>query len=333
MPAARVAMAIVVETLSSSGPASTTPPLASRWSRTIAPNASRPTRVFSVTGLPSRASPSATFAGLPPGWAASVRPPRCPTRSTSASPTTTNMSASPHDAQSGALAPAVPDAPGDVLGRYALGRVAGDERDAGVLVAGRLRASARCSGQRVDAQTCHVLRVLLDRRVDDARSDLVLDRVAAAVDRDEDHVVLAAAGRFQRLCRAGGRRLVHRIDDVDVRVQLEQRPETVLRAPRLAQRVDGAHDPRVAVPDPEAVQEAGVAQLAAGDAGREVEHGDLRLDAALNHLRLRIPPDELAGLVVVGGIERVDGGRRLGRRVERDHRHAGSTRLLDRRHD
>src|SRR3954453_1837404 len=37
------------------------------------------------------------------------------------------------------LAPAVPHPPGHVLGRHALGRVAGDERDAGVLVAGRLR--------------------------------------------------------------------------------------------------------------------------------------------------------------------------------------------------
>lgn len=44
-----------------------------------------------VTGTPSRARPSATLAGLPPGWATNVRPLRWPTRSTSDSPTTTNM--------------------------------------------------------------------------------------------------------------------------------------------------------------------------------------------------------------------------------------------------
>src|SRR3954453_9758824 len=89
MPAASIAIARLVET-PSPGPPSTSTPLASRWLRTISPKESCPRRVLSVTGRPSRPRPSATFAGLPPGCTASVRPPRCPTKSTSASPTTTN---------------------------------------------------------------------------------------------------------------------------------------------------------------------------------------------------------------------------------------------------
>jgi hypothetical protein len=57
---------------------------------------------MSVTGTPSRARPSATLAGLPPGWATNVRPPRWPTRSTSASPTTTNMYITTRTERSGA---------------------------------------------------------------------------------------------------------------------------------------------------------------------------------------------------------------------------------------
>ena len=89
MPAASVAIARLVDT-PSPFPPSTFTALASRCPRIISPNASRPRRVLSVTGTPSRPKPSATFAGLPPGCAVNVRPPRCPTKSTSASPTTMN---------------------------------------------------------------------------------------------------------------------------------------------------------------------------------------------------------------------------------------------------
>src|SRR3954454_11703379 len=89
-PAARVATARLVSVFSARPP-STWTPLPCRCDVIISPNTSGPSRVNSVTGSPSRASPRATFAGLPPGWATNVRPPRCPTRSMSASPTTTNM--------------------------------------------------------------------------------------------------------------------------------------------------------------------------------------------------------------------------------------------------
>jgi hypothetical protein len=49
--------------------------------------------------------------------------------------------------------------------------------------------------------------------------------------------------------------------------------------------------------------------------------------------RLRVLTDQLAGLQVVGGEQRVGRVLRLGRRVERDHEHAGVARLLDRRDD
>ena len=99
------------------------------------------------------------------------------------------------------LAPAVPHAEGLVPGLDAVHRVAGDELDARVEIAGRLLASARRLGDRLHALAGHVLRVLLRGRVDLARPDPALDRLAPAVDRDEDHVVIAPAGRVE-----GGRR-------------------------------------------------------------------------------------------------------------------------------
>ena len=211
-----------------------------------------------------------------------------------------------HRALSGGLnsAPAVAHAEGHVLGGHAVRRVAGDQLDAGVLVAGWLRAAARGAGEGVDAQARHVLGVLLRGGVDDARPHAVLDRVAAAVDRDEDHVVVADAGGLQGLRGAEGRGLVDGVDDVDAVVLLQQRAQALRGAGRLAQRVHRAHDLGSAS---ETLEEPLAAQLAAGDAGREVEHRDPRLDPALLGLRLRVAADQLAGLLVVGGEQRVDG--------------------------
>ena len=68
-----------------------------------------------------------------------------------------------------------------------------------------------------------------------------------------------------------------------------------------------------------------------GMAGEEVERGDLGRLAG--HRRLGVLADQHAGLVVVGGEQRVGGVLRVGRRVERDHQHAVRARLPDRRHD
>src|SRR3954452_21613216 len=332
-------MARLVDTWSSSGPASIRTPPASRCSRIIMPSASRPTRVLSVTGSPRRARPRATLAGLPPGCAVSVRPPRCPTRSTSASPTTTNIaltslpgskSCRPVRAR---LAPAVPHAEADVLGWDALGGVGGDQFDARVLVAAGLRPAALGVGERLDPEPRHVLRVLLGGRVDDARADAVLDRVAPAVDGDEDDVLVVAAGGFERLGGAERRGLVDRVDDVDPGILGEQPAHRVLAPCRLTQRVGRADDLGAAIGDAEAAEEPVVAQHAAGDPRREVQHGDPGLDAELLNLGLRVPADQLAGLQVVGRVERVDRGERLGGRVQSDDGDAGAAHLLYRRHD
>ena len=66
-------------------------------------------------------------------------------------------------------------------------------------------------------------------------------------------------------------------------------------------------------------------------AGEQVERGDLRRLAG--HRRLGVLADQHAGLVVVGGEQRVGRVLRVGRAVERDDHHALVARLLDRRHD
>ena len=166
----------------------------------------------------------------------------------------------------------------------------------------------------------HLERELHRGRADDARRDVV-DAGAAAVDRD-DGDVLVLAGRLERLVRPGRRGLVDRVDQVDRRVLLQQ----VLhrRTPAVLGAVGHvvARDPRVVLVadlvgvadrDAEAVQEALVPLDVDGDlVGVEVQHGDLRLLAVLVELGLRPLPDQLAGLVVVGGEGGV-GGVRPGR--------------------
>ena len=66
--------------------------------------------------------------------------------------------------------------------------------------------------------------------------------------------------------------LVDRVDDVDARVLLQQRLHRRLALGLIALGGRGADDLRVALLDAEALQEAVVAELADGDARREVEH-------------------------------------------------------------
>src|SRR4051794_21842054 len=100
------------------------------------------------------------------------------------------------------------------------GRLVGDERDTGVeevqaLRGGRLGAATRDGGDRLHAHGRHLQRVLLGRGTDDAVLDR-LDARAAAVDRDDDRV--GDTGCLERGVRTHGRRLVDRVDDVDLRV-------------------------------------------------------------------------------------------------------------------
>src|SRR5687768_10270401 len=97
-----------------------------------------------------------------------------------------------------ALAPAVLLAEGRVLGLDPVDRVGGDQLDAGVDVARGLLAAARGRRALLHAQRRHLQRVLLRGRVDDARLDALLDRLAAAVDGHEDEVLRVLAGRLER---------------------------------------------------------------------------------------------------------------------------------------
>src|SRR5215207_1676065 len=63
-------------------------PLPSRWARSRWPSRSSAIRASSRVGTSSRASPTATFAGLPPGAARNTPGPPAGTKSTSASPAT-----------------------------------------------------------------------------------------------------------------------------------------------------------------------------------------------------------------------------------------------------
>src|SRR6266508_3201846 len=117
------------------------------------------------------------------------------------------------------LAPAVGESKLDVLGVHAGLRLGRDERHAGVGVAGHLLAAVGEVDHRVDALAGHLQGVLLRGRGDLA----VPDRPhagAAAVDRDDQHVVLLA-GRLERGVRTERGRLVDGVEEVDAGVLLQ----------------------------------------------------------------------------------------------------------------
>src|ERR1700677_4548952 len=110
--------------------------------------------------------------------------------------------------------------------RNAFDRLVGHERNAGVeeieaRARLRLLAGLGVFDRRFDALGGHQQRVLLGGRADDAGGD-VLHSGASAVDRNDEDALVLARG-LERGISAGRRRLVDRIDDIDVGTLLEQR--------------------------------------------------------------------------------------------------------------
>src|SRR3954454_4147620 len=220
------------------------------------------------------------------------------------------------------LAPAVGEAVLEVLARHALHRLRGDQVHAGVVVARHLLAVANDVDDRLHTLAGHLQRVLLRGRRDLARLHR-LNAGAAAVDGDQQRCL---ARLVQRVVGAETRRLVDRVDEVDVRVLLQAVLHCRLALGEVALRVLAAHDLGRVLRDPEAAEEAVVAQVADGDAGVEVHHRDDRLLAL--HRLLRVLADQLAGGEVVGRVQRVGRVLRLQRRVQRDDLDALIARLL-----
>src|ERR1700677_1062364 len=228
--------------------------------------------------------------------------------------------------------------------RNAFDRLIGHERNAGVEeieARARLRLLARLGvfDRRLDALGGHQQRILLGGRADDAGGD-VLHAGTTPIDGDDERARLLARG-LERGISAGRRRLVDRIDDIDVRILLEQRLHCGAAAWFRAQAPLMADDALVSlvpvllpvrVLDAETLREAEVAHSVHGGLIRErvdiSDAGVLRLVAE----RLRGPlADQLSGLFVVGREGRVGGAWRIERRVERDHQNSSLARPLDRR--
>src|SRR5207237_1147081 len=183
-------------------------------------------------------------------------------------------------------------------------------------VARRFVTSFREIHHRVNTELRHLQRVLLRGRGDLA----VLDRLhtgAAAVDRDDEDVALLAAG-LDRGVGAERRRLVDRVDEVDVRVLLEAGLHRRLALGLVAQRVLLAHDARVVVLDAEPGREAVVTQHADADA-RGYHVLDRRLLAGVVGVELARRSGELGAL----------GGRLLGRAFLHLHEEGVGLRLRD----
>src|ERR1700722_19991806 len=110
--------------------------------------------------------------------------------------------------------------------RNAFDRLIGDEGDAGVEEIEawsrlRLLAGLRVCDRRLNAHRRHQKRVLLGGGADDAGRD-VLHAWAPAIDGDDERA-FGLVGGPQRAIGARRGRLVDRVDDVDVRILLEQR--------------------------------------------------------------------------------------------------------------
>ena len=233
----------------------------------------------------------------------------------------------------------------------AVGGLVGDQRDTGVEEVETL-ARLRCGAvfnqlhDRLHAELGHLDGVLLAGRIDDAVGDLP-DSGAAAVDRDDDHVISALARGLQRLVRAVGGRLVDRVDDVDVGVLGEQilhgGAATVLgplgrfvahdRVGAATRKRSGgllvAVDLSVAKVDAEAVQEALVTVVVHRHSliVEEVDQPDHRISFTQ---RCGGPlADVLPREVVVGRERDIDGIRGIGNGIERDHEESGIACFFD----
>src|SRR4051794_20535405 len=225
------------------------------------------------------------------------------------------------------LAPAVGEAELHVLALDAVHRLGRDQVDAGVVVAGHVALAVDRVHDGVHALGRHLEGVLLRGGGDLALLD-GLHAGAAAVDGDQQGRL---ARLVQRVPGAEPGRLVDRVDEVDVRVLLEAVLHRGLALGQVALGVLRADDLLRVLRDPEAREEAVVAQVADGDARVEVHHGD---DGGLAlHRLLRVLADQLARSEVVGGEQRVGRVLRVQRGVERDHLDALVARLLDHRDD
>src|SRR5947207_3356677 len=195
------------------------------------------------------------------------------------------------------LAPAVRGAELRVLAVHAGHRLVGDERDAGVGVAGRFLSGLRVLDARIHAHGGHLERVLLGGRGEVAGLH-VLHAHAAAVHRDdEDALVLAS--RLECLVGARRRGLVDGVDHVDVGGLLQAVLHRGLPLRLIAAGVLAADDLRVALLDAIALEETVMAKLADGDAGgeddrvsaergkRRAEQGELQEHLRVHRGRLR----------------------------------------------
>ena len=143
---------------------------------------------------------------------------------------------------------------------------------------------------------------------------------------------------LQRLIGAGSGGLVDRVDDVDVRIALQQVLHRRAAALRVARGHVVADDARIVLVadlvgilgvDAEACHEALVAQHVDRRLRRaEIEQRDLGVRRLVAQLRRGPLADQPAGLEVVGGEGGVGGVGRVERGVERDHQNALVARLL-----
>src|SRR5258708_3667104 len=202
---------------------------------------------------------------------------------------------------SGRSAPAGREAELGVLARDAGMGLVGDQRHAGVGVAGHPLAALGVGDAGFDAELRHLQRVLLRGRRDHAGLDVPHPGAAAVYGHDQDALLLA--GGFERLKGAGCRRFVNRIHDVDVRRLLQAVLHGGLPLGLIALRILAADDAGIALLDAVALQESVVTQLAHGDARSQVQRRDPGGPAA--HCCFGVLPDQHAGLDVLVCTQRV----------------------------
>ena len=179
---------------------------------------------------------------------------------------------------------------------------------------------------RFDGHLAHSGGELHDGRADRSIGDAAHAR-ATAVDRSHQNVALGLLDREEGALR---RRLVDRVDHIDVRMRGQQVFHCGLAGFRVAHGEGGAGDLRIALGDAEALQEAVVASLRRLVREVIVEHRDMRGFRA--HGRLGPLANEDARLQVVGLVSGVGRGHRGERSVRRHDDDARIARFLHDRH-